>query len=233
MVHSLHANEHHNMSTVWDARTYDSERRRLVPCFDEFYGTVTELVARSCPPSPRILDLGAGTGILAHAIVKRVGAAKLELLDASAEMLQPAATRLGRWKPKLLVQPLTANLPDGPFDAVVSALAIHHLGDEEKRALYVRTIKVLSPGGLFLNAEQVSGTSPRLQELFETVHLERARDLGSSDAEIQGAIERMSHDRCAPVAHQLDWLRDAGLQDVDCFYRSFRFAVFGGWKPSA
>ena len=219
------------MSTVWDAGTYDSERRRLVPCFDDFYGTAVELVARCCPSSPRILDLGAGTGILSSAIFDRVPAGRLVLLDASADMLQSAIARLGRWRPEVVIQPLTAELPCGPFDAVVSALAIHHLSDGDKRHLYARILDVLAPGGIFINAEQVIGNSARLQTLFERVHLDRARSLGSSDTEIAGAIERMSYDRCATVGDQLAWLNQAGYTDVECFFRSFRFAVFGGWRP--
>src|SRR5262245_4004759 len=103
------------MSNVWDARTYDSERRRLVPCCDEFYGTVAELIARNCPSSPRILDLGAGTGILSSAILDRIKSAQIHLLDASADMLERAATRLARRQPRMLVQTLTEDLPHGPF----------------------------------------------------------------------------------------------------------------------
>jgi tRNA (cmo5U34)-methyltransferase len=219
------------MSAVWNAATYDSERRRLVPCFDEFYGSAADLVARCFPSAPRILDLGAGTGILSATIVDRVPSGRLTLLDASADMLQRAATRLARWRPEILVQPLTAELPSGPFDAVVSALAIHHLNDEEKRTLYAHILRVLSPGGIFINTEQVVGKSARLQVLFEATHLGAARKLGSSDAEIDGAIERMRHDRCATAADQIAWLEQAGYEDVECFFRSFRFAVFGGWRP--
>src|SRR5437762_11435529 len=102
------------MNTVWDPGTYDSERRRLVPCFDEFYATASELVARSFPSSPRILDLGAGTGILSASIVTRVAPARLHLLDTSSDMLQCAATRLASFQPQLSIQPLTAPLPAGP-----------------------------------------------------------------------------------------------------------------------
>jgi tRNA (cmo5U34)-methyltransferase len=219
------------MSTIWNADTYDSERRRLVPCFDEFYGTAAELVARCLPKDPRILDLGAGTGILSAAISGRVALGRLTLLDASAEMLQRAGTRLAQHHPEIVVQPLTAELPSGPFEAVVSGLAIHHLIDAGKHDLYARIIKVLSPGGIFINAEQVVGKSARLQKLFEATHLDAARGLGSSDAEIKGAMERMSYAKCATVADQLAWLEQAGYEDVECFFRSFRFAVFGGWKP--
>lgn len=218
------------MSTVWNAKTYDSERRRLVPCFDEFYGTVAELIRRSCPRSPRILDLGAGTGIVSSVILQRIGTAELVLLDASAEMLQQAQKRLTDHKPNIVQCELTQNLPEGPFDAVVSALAIHHLLDSQKRELYRRILATLAPGGIFLNAEQVAGTSPRLQQLFESTHLDRARQLGSSEAEISRAVERMAIDKCASVAEQLGWLNEAGFQEVECFYRWFRFAVFGGWK---
>ncbi len=213
------------MSNIWNASTYDTERRRLIHCFDEFYGTVGELVARYCPDSPRVLDLGAGTGILS--------AAGLHLLDASADMLEQAAKRLAGLQPRMLVQPLEADLPPGPFDAVVSALAIHHLDDAGKRGLYSRILSALAPGGIFLNAEQVSGGSPRLQNLFESVHIDRARALGSSDAEIAGAVQRMSYDQCATAGDQVHWLQELGFEDADCFFRSFRFAVFGGWKPAS
>ena len=180
------------MSTVWNSATYDSERRRLIYCFDEFYGTAGELVARFCPDSPSILDLGAGTGILSAAIVERAPTAKLHLLDASSEMLLQAASSLGKWQPQITVQSLIEALPEGPFDAIVSALAIHHLNDAEKQDLYSRILAALAPGG---------------------------------------AIQRMSHDQCADVSEQVAWLDEIGFEDAECLFRSFRFAVFCGWKP--
>src|SRR5215472_5753597 len=163
------------MKTVWSASTYDTERRRLIPCFDEFYGTVSELIVRSGPDSPRILDLGAGTGILSAAIIDRVPTARLHLLDASSDMLQQASKRLSGRQFQLTVQRLDSDLPAGPYEAIVSALAIHHLDDVAKRRLYTRIFTALTPGGVFINAEQISGGSSRLQTLFEAIHLDRAR----------------------------------------------------------
>jgi tRNA (cmo5U34)-methyltransferase len=218
------------MKTIWNASTYDTERRRLIYCYDEFYGSVAELVARFCPSSPRILDLGAGTGILSAAIVDRIPTAHLHLLDASPDMLQQATNRLSEQKPQIFIQSLNADLPPGPFDAIVSALAIHHLNDVDKRRLFSRILAALAPGGIFLNAEQVSGSSPRLQSLFESVHLDRARALGSSESEIARAVQRMTYDHCSTVADQVGWLTELGFSDAECFFRSFRFAVYGAWR---
>jgi SAM-dependent methyltransferase len=126
-------------------------------------------------------------------------------------MLQRAATRLSHWQPEIVVHALTETLPSGPFDAVVSALAIHHLSDEDKRSLYARILDVLVPGGVFVNAEQVSGANHRLQELFEAAHLDHARRLGSSESEIAGAVQRMSYDRRSACLARGSRLRRRGM----------------------
>ncbi len=41
------------------------------------------------------------------------------------------------------------------------------MSDQDKLALYANILRVLAPGGMLINAEQVSGTSSRLQGLFE------------------------------------------------------------------
>ena len=69
------------------AREYDATRRRLIPPFDAFYGTVVDVLALLDEPPRRVLDLGAGTGLLAARIHEAYPEARLELLDGSAEML--------------------------------------------------------------------------------------------------------------------------------------------------
>ena len=57
-------------------------------------------------------------------------------------------------------------------------------------------------------------------------------DISTEDAEkLAAAAERMAIDRPAPVEDQLAMLRAAGLVDVDCLFRSWRFAVLAGWAP--
>jgi tRNA (cmo5U34)-methyltransferase len=121
-------------------------------------------------------------------------------------------------------------LPDGPFDAVVSALAIHHLAHDEKRALFARIHHALVPGGVFVNAEQVAGPTPSLDAHYRAVWDVHTRACGATDDDLAEAAVRMSVDRCASVDEQCAWLRDAGFTDVDVFFKAWRFAVFGGWR---
>ncbi len=211
---------------VFDAQAgdYDAARRRLIPPFEAFYGTAVQVLDLAGAPLRRVLDLGAGTGLLAQRVLAAHHAVELTLLDGAPRMLEQARERLGAG-PAYLTADLADPLPAGPWDAVVSALAIHHLDDPGKRALFARVYAGLRPGGVFVNAEQVLGSGPRLTTLAERWHEAEARRAGTSDTEWAATLQRMQVDRCATVEAQLGWLREAGFAEVDCPFRHHRFAV--------
>jgi tRNA (cmo5U34)-methyltransferase len=215
------------------AAEYDSQRRRLVPCFDLFYGTAVELLGLRGGAVRRVLDLGAGTGLLSAAVLARHPNVELVLLDGAGEMLERAQERLPAGSITTVVADLRAALPRGPFDAVVSALAIHHLEDPDKRDLFARVHDLLAPGGVFVNAEQVLAPTSWLQERERGMWREACRAAGAPEAEIADAEARMEHDRCATVPSQLEWMGTAGFQDCDCFFKHLHFAVLAGWRACA
>lgn len=206
------------------APDYAATRRRLVPSFDQFYGTTVEALKLIGRPPARVLDLGAGTGLLASAVAEAYPDAELVLLDGSQAMLEQARGLMGE-RASYLTSQLEEALPAGPWDAVVSALAIHHLDDARKRDLYGRVRDEISAGGVFVNAEQVSAPTPLLEDAYQAWHERRARELGASEAEWVQARERMRADRLATVEDQLEWLRAAGFADVDCLFKDHCLAV--------
>jgi tRNA (cmo5U34)-methyltransferase len=119
------------------AREYDRARRQLVPCFDGFYRAAVDLIPYPSEQAITVLDLGAGTGLLAGFIANAFPAAQLTLLDIAPEMLARARERFANHTDR--VRFVTADLDalqiEGNYDAIVSALAIHHLEDDGKRRL--------------------------------------------------------------------------------------------------
>lgn len=212
------------------AHAYDAMRRRLIPCFDGFYGAGLRLIDDwKTRDAFRGLDLGAGTGLFSGMILERFPMAKLHLMDASSGMLDQARERF-RGNPSVTFGIADMAVCDlaGPWDVIVSALAIHHLEDAAKQDLFARIAASLKPGGLFVNAEQVLGTTPEAEARYVRFWHADIRAAGVSEDEIAGAAERMAFDRCACVEAQLAWMRDAGLSDVDCSFKSWRFAVLSG-----
>jgi len=136
----------------------------------------------------RILELGVGTGETARRVLERHPGAHLTGIDVSPEMLEEARGHLPG--ADLRVARLEDPLPAGPFDLVVSTLAVHHLDAAGKADLLGRIAAVLVPGGRFVLADVVVPERPE-------------------DAVIPCTP---GYDFPDPVAPQLEWLRAAGLQ---------------------
>ena len=102
-------------------------------------------------------------------------------------------------------------------DVVVSGFAIHHLAHERKRTLLREVVGMLRPGGLFANLEVVQCATEALQQEFY-------RRIGRPGGDPEDVL--------AGVGEQLDWMRDAGLDDVDCCWRWHGFALLAGRVPA-
>ena len=139
----------------------------------------------------RILELGVGTGETSQRVLELHPAARLTGFDSSAEMLGRARATLPPERVEALtVSRLEEPLPAaGPFDLVISALAVHHLDAAAKRDLFGRVAEALAPGGRFVLGDVIVPERPE-------------------DAEIELTPGFDLPDR---VDVQLAWLEAAGL----------------------
>ena len=217
------------------ARDYDRARRQLVPCFDDFYRTAVELLSFSRDQAIDVLDLGAGTGLLSGFIATEFPVARLTLVDVAPQMLERARERFAghRDRVRFVIADLATVQIEESYDAIVSALAIHHLEDESKRRLFKKIHAALKPGGVFINAEQVAGPTLAIERRYRESWLTRVRALGVAENDLAAALERMKLDRSATVEAQLGWLREAGFVGVDCAYKDGMFAVITASKAAA
>jgi tRNA (cmo5U34)-methyltransferase len=215
---------------LWDPTTFDTLRRQLIPSFELIYEAAVRTVAATVQTSPRVLDLGAGTGLLSAAILRDLPEARVVLVDRSDLMLTQARGRFASQE-GVTVQTgdLTDPLPEGQFDAVVSGLAIHHLSHTDKRDLFRRIREALRPGGVFVNVEQVQGPMPHLEALYDSQHELHVVRQQAPQEEWAAGRERMKFDVCIDLETQLQWLRDVGFRSVDCLAKDFRFATYAGW----
>ena len=170
----------------WDPDTYLAEMAAEIPGYEELQEAVT--VATAGIRAERVLELGTGTGETALRVRAGQPEAKWVGIDASEAMLARARERLP--DADLRLQRLEDDLPAGPFDLVVSALAAHHLAAAGKRDLFSRVADVLRPGGTFVLGDVVVPPAGKTVP----IEIEWVKDLPDS------------------VEDQLAWLREAGFE---------------------
>jgi tRNA (cmo5U34)-methyltransferase len=213
-----------------DAPTYDDHIIRFVPYYREQNEMMMRLVPFAGTARLRVLDLGAGTGVLAEGILRKYPLADVTVFDLADGMLEAARTRLAKFGRRVEYRKGDFSSDDfgAGYDLILAGLSIHHLADAAKRSLYHRVFHALRHGGLFLNRDIVRGATDRLDAVYLGLWREYIRSMGEDDA---ACMERFrAEDIPARIEDHLAWLRDAGFRDVGCHWQRINFAIFGGQK---
>lgn len=223
--------------------------RTAIPLAQEQIGVMMSILKSREEPVQNFMDLGCGDGILGATILGEYPAARGVFVDFSEPMLEQAREQLKDYAGQLVfanfdygdsawVNKIQAL---GPFDAIVSGYSIHHQPDSRKRQVYEEIFSLLKPGGWFVNIEHISSAAQLNIDLFEH-HYVMARYTIEQRNGSQRTIDEIAEEYknrpdkaaniLAPVELQCDWLRKVGYEEVDCYFRIYELAVFGGRKPA-
>ena len=189
----------------FDPASYLQTIRKEVPAYDELQHAVAEATAGI--HVERVLELGVGTGQTSRLVLDLHPEAELVGIDESAEMLAAASADVAG--ADLRVSRLEDALPEGTFDLVVSALAVHHLDGAAKADLFTRVADRLRPGGRFVLGDVVVPDNP-----------------ADAVTPIDGV-----YDQPSTMGDQVRWLAAAGL-DAEVVWVRQDLAVMVADSPS-
>jgi tRNA (cmo5U34)-methyltransferase len=230
------------------AATYLEGVRGAIPAAGLQLQVMQKIVESWCPRAARIMDLGCGDGPIGRMLMEHFSNAEIIFADFSETMLEAARKHVAH-EGRASVMRADFSSPRWidsiagyqPFDIVVSGFAIHHQPDKRKREIYAEIFGVLATPGVFLNLEHVASATPAGQALFDSFfvdHLYRFHQ-ATGATKTRAEIEESYYNRpdkkeniLAPVDEQCRWLREIGFDDVDCFFKIFELALFGGRKTS-
>ena len=206
---------------------YDAHIRSLIPLYDELIAEVARALDHAARPVRTVVDLGIGTGALARACLECTPGARVWGIDADADMMAIASTRLGRLSRRVTMKKgsfTDAALP--ACDAMVASYALHHIRtSREKLAFYKRCYRALRPGGVLINGDCAPASTPRgfardLDVWFD--HL--AKSFGSRAKGRRVYESWADEDTYVPLAKEIELLQRAGFA-VDVPWRRSPFAV--------
>jgi len=220
--------------------------RGAVPGSDLQLEIMASIVHQWHSAPTRLLDLGCGDGILGRFMITCFPSISAVFVDFSDPMLDAAKASLSHVPNSTILKAdfstkewLEALEPEIPFDVIISGFAIHHQPDQRKKELYSEIYNLLSKGGVFLNLEHVQSSTQEVSRLFEDYYIEHLHNFQlKSNPETSKEIVAegfrnhpdKDEDQLAPVETQCEWLREIGFKDVDCFFKQFEIALFGGRK---
>jgi len=228
------------------ARDYDLYQSAVVPGYQEMLDLAAEACRRYLPQNARIIDLGCGTGNASMAMLQKMPAARVYLIDGSERMVQVAAKKISRAYPKAILGCKTANLADGDWDegivgkgqagegynAIVSTLVLEHLPFDRYQEAIAKCYRRLKPGGWLIAAEGYSQAGSDMQEWFFEEMEERRKTV---DPQLSDFVTRLRSEKethyYASKAEKEEWWRQAGFVQVNVLWQYLCIALMAGRKP--
>lgn len=208
----------------WGAwqESWDRQQEWYMPDREERFRVMLDMVEAVVGPEPRVLDLACGTGSITDRLLRRFPGATSTGVDLDPALLTIAR---GSFAGDERVRFVTADLKDpgwpallapgpgdpGPYDAVLTATALHWLHKEPLTALYGQVAGLVRDGGVFMNADHMPADDTPLINAAERAHRHAARER----AKAEGALD------------WADWWELAAKDPALAGPTAERFAIYG------
>lgn len=205
MTHSV---RHHLRLDIAD---YDASIRRFIPGYERMLREAADHAAAVSPAM--VLDLGAGTGALAAALLERPGVGTVRLVDVDDEMLALARVRLAGAGARAQFERASYFDELPPCGAVTASLALHHIPTiEKKRRVYERIFAALRPGGVFVSADaNMPADAHERTELYR-FWIDHMEQNGITESQARRHLEDWAgEDTYLPLDEELAALHEAGF----------------------
>jgi tRNA (cmo5U34)-methyltransferase len=215
-----------------EAPGYDEAAPASMPGYSDLHRTLIWGIPYVPTRTFRVLELGVGTGTLTAQILENFPHARVTGIDISPRMIARAREKLRPYRDRVeLVAGDLGAFAETPYDAVLSALAIHHLTDPEKWRLFRRVFRSLAPGGYFGDADDHLPEDP----IFDSRYAQIAGRLESSRAAGWTSPQAVWHDhekfdRPSTLTAELAALERAGFAHVGVPWRFFGQAVVWAYR---
>ena len=211
---------------------YDARIRSLIPLYDELIAEAARALGHASRPVRTIVDLGIGTGALAQACLTHASRARIWGIDADADMMAMARTRLGRRSRRVTMT--TGSFVEAPLpscDAMVASYSLHHIRTRRaKQAFYRRCYRALRPGGVLINGDCAPASTPRgFARDLDLWFTHLAKTFGGRAQGRRVYESWAEEDVYVPLADEIRLLQRAGFA-VDVPWRRSPFAVIVGCR---
>ena len=208
---------------------YDESIRKFIPGYEEGLTRAADEIAAIRPGL--VLDLGAGTGALAEAVLEHERVGCVEAIDIDPEMLDKARIRLKRFGTRARLSQRSFDVPLPECDGVAASLALHHVPTmERKLAIYRRIYRALRPDGIFVNADVTVSANPEERERTYRLWAAHLVSCGIDEKRAyQHFDEWAAEDTYFPLDDELAAMREAGFH-AECVWRDRPNTLLAGRK---
>jgi SAM-dependent methyltransferase len=189
-----------------------------------------------------LLDLGAGTGAAARGILTYYPNAQAiladfspQMMDAGLEVLRPFEGRYRYVELDLLAADWPPEIP-AQVDAAVTSQCVHHLADDRKQNLFRLILAHLPPGGWYINFDPIAPPDPNVAAEWERVNdrldpalaYKRTHRTPLEQAQYENHVRYM-----IGLDLQLGFLKAAGFEAVDVYWKKLDYVIYGGRRPAS